>query len=117
MTFAQFMLSQMLLMISFWFSLAIAGHMPGTAGYLILNFLAFFPATFVLTHWFHRAGHIYAHLLSVTLSFNLVTYLWASAAAGIAIPGWQELAADFALVAGYTVAATYLGLHWPSHRG
>jgi|GEM_PF-5038904 len=97
MTFAQFMLFQTLHYLIYLFAGIIVGTGDGILANLAFNFLTFFFAALIITLIVKEIPYFTLNVLSVSLSFNTLTYLLAYALY-IPLPGWKTLLLDYALV-------------------
>lgn len=97
MSFPRFMLSQFLLFLLFFSALSLTGSATTVMANLTLNFITFFPTGWLIVYISRQEKLIYPTVLSVTLSFNAVTYALAYLA-GSPFPPAQTIMYDFILV-------------------
>ncbi|KKM12240.1 hypothetical protein SY88_03485 [Clostridiales bacterium PH28_bin88] len=115
MRFTMFMMGQGLLFALFLSMAYLLGNAEETGAIIAINALTFIPASWIITLWIRGESHLLVNVLSVTLSFNLVTYLLQTPL-GIPWPSALKLALDFVLVAALTLMGIYLGMRWPKRE-
>lgn len=97
MNFGQFISFQTLHFITYLFAGFIIGSEEGWIANLAFNFIIFFFGSLIMTVSLKNIKNLTLNVLSVTLSFNTMTYLLAFALY-IPLPGWKLLALDYLLV-------------------
>ncbi|MBZ4687030.1 MAG: hypothetical protein PWQ96_2107 [Clostridia bacterium] len=108
MSFRRFLLSQILLFLSLFFASTLAIGTDFISN-LIMNFITFFTASFIIVFLVDKESPVYMNVLSATLSFNGVTYiLWYYS--NQSLPATSEIILDFAIVTLFTFAGARLGI-------
>ena len=97
MAFSQFMLYQTLHYLIYLFAGTMIGTGEGFLANLAFNFITFFFAALIMTLTVKDLPNFTLNVLSISLSFNTLTYLLAFALS-IPLPGWKIFLFDYALV-------------------
>ncbi|HHU32919.1 MAG: hypothetical protein ACOX1Y_09960 [Zhaonellaceae bacterium] len=97
MSFAQFMGFQALHYLSYMFAGFMIGTGEGVLANLAFNFVTFFFPALVIALVIKELANFTLNVLSVSLSFNTMTYLLAYAL-HIPLPSWKLLVLDYGLV-------------------
>jgi len=108
MSILQFLLAQIIFLLFFLSLSSIFVWLPQFYSYYLLNFMQFFLGSWILSLYL-KQHNPYTDVLSVTLSFNLVTYLVSYFLLGAALPHWFEVLKDFLLVILFSLAGAYFG--------
>src|SRR5690554_5536388 len=101
MAFSQFMLFQSLHYLIYIFAGSMMGTSEGLLANLTFNFIIFFFAALIITLTVKSMPNFILNVLSISLSFNTLTYLLAYALS-VPLPGWKTLVYDYALVSSLT---------------
>lgn len=107
----QFLVIQGMLFGLFIISIYITGGAPTLFANVVMNFLTFFSGGWLITMLVRDRFHIIMHVLSATLSFNLVTYLL-SLGMGAKLPPYLQLTGDFIIVTLFSLTGMYARLRW-----
>lgn len=97
MSFAQFMLFQTLHYIIYIFAGLMIGTADGIFANLAFNFIIFFFSALIITVLVKEVPRFTLNVLSISLSFNTLTYILAYALY-IPLPSWKLLILDYILV-------------------
>lgn len=109
MSFRQFLFYQGVTFIAFFFASFLTAGGQDLVANLVMNFLTFFSSSWLITYLRPEREAVLCNVLSVTLSFNLVTYLLGYGA-HLPLPSWKLLLLDFFLVAVYSILGVWAAL-------
>jgi len=108
MSFAQFMGFQALHYLSYLFAGYMIGTGEGVLANLAFNFVTFFFPAFIIALVVKELSNFVFNVLSVSLSFNTMTYLLAYALY-IPLPNWKLLVLDYGLVSFLSILGLLAG--------
>ena len=97
MSFSQFLSCQGIHFLMYLFANFTIGTSQDILANLIMNFITFFFSALAISFIVKESKNLYADVLSISLSFNTMTYLLAYAVY-IPFPSWKLLVLDYALV-------------------
>ncbi|MEW6661638.1 MAG: hypothetical protein ACOY9Y_07025 [Bacillota bacterium] len=112
MRFTTFISCQALMFFLWFTSMYLIGFSPEKSAMLASNILTFIPASWIMMRWLRHLPNLALNVLSVTISFNLVTYLLLIGAHG-PLPSTREIVSDFIMILGLTLIGIFLGLKYP----
>lgn len=115
MSFVQFLSYQALAFLLFFFAAVLTGGGEGIAANIVMNFLTFFTLAWVVTITRAKQGQTLAEVLTVSLSFNTVTYLFAYGLRS-PLPRWQSIVMDFVLITMISLLGYWAAQKKQQHR-